>query len=67
MKVKCDLTAKGAKGTKESFRGMPWTWRLTFSRRIPQGPAEWHVACPMNQTSACSMPMIQTRASAGIR
>jgi hypothetical protein len=65
MKVKCDSTAKGAKGMKEIFRGMPWTSGFSFSRRIPQGPAEWHAACAMNQISACSMHMIRMCPSAG--
>ncbi len=31
MKAKCDFTAKDAKGTKEIFRGMPWTSRFSFA------------------------------------
>jgi hypothetical protein len=48
MKVKCDLTAKDAKGTKEILRAMPWASRFSFSQRIPQGLAKRHAACAMN-------------------
>jgi len=65
MKVKCDLTAKGVKGTKEIFRAMPWTSRFSFSRRIPRALAKMHVACAMNQISASSMDVIGMRPSAG--
>jgi len=65
MKVKCDLTAKGAKGTKEILRAMPWTSHFSFSRRIPGHLTKWHVACAMNQISASSLEMIRMRPSAG--
>jgi hypothetical protein len=65
MKVKGDLTAKGAKGTKEILRAMPSTSRFSFSRRIPRDLTIRHVACAMNQISAASMDMIRMRPSAG--
>jgi len=65
MKVKCDLTAKGAKGTKEILRAMRWTSRFSFSRRIPRDLTERHVACAMNQISASRMDMIGMRRPAG--
>jgi hypothetical protein len=48
MKVKCDLTAKDAKGTKEIFPGMPRVSRFLFTRRIPQGLTKRHAACAMS-------------------